>query len=148
VLHLTLVFLGQTERDRVPAITSAVGSVVQTQSVYRTMVSGAGGHVPDRANAGRGGVAWLTLGEGFQQTASLSLAIDRALGSATYDERRRPRPHLTVARNINAEAVAALRDAAIAMTFEWATSRVVLFRSELGPGGSHYEPLATFDLRG
>src|SRR3954464_13844086 len=148
LLHLTLVFLGQTQRQHVTPIEDAMAAVAARTSAYTTTVSGAGGHVDERRGARGGGVAWLTLGNGFEETAALSQRVDAALGSGTYDERRRPRPHLTVARNVDAHVLAALRHHASAIRLEWMTRKIVLFRSHLGSGGSRYEPLAAFELNG
>lgn len=148
LLHLTLVFLGQTDPSRASVIADALAAESARRSAYRTTVSGAGGHVDDRQAARRGGVAWLTLGDGFEETAALALDVDVAIGSATYDERRRPRPHLTVARNVDEQVLVALRAEARRTALEWSTREIVLFRSHPGPGGSRYEQLASFELHG
>ncbi len=145
-MHLTLVFIGQAGSERVPAIDQSLASVALHHAAYRTAIDSAGGHIDDRPGARPGGVAWLTLGDGFRHTADLSLDIDQALGTHTYDQRRGPRPHLTVARAVDAPALAALRGLAPTLTLEWLTTSLILFRSHLGPGGSRYEPLATHAL--
>jgi len=146
VLHLTLVFMGQVDSARVLEISDGLAAVARRHAAFRTTIDGAGGHVDDRAGARPGGVAWLTLGDGAAQTADLALDADSAIAAHTYDERRRPRPHLTVARALDVAALAALRDLAPTLRLAWTTSSLVLFRSHLGPGGSHYEPLATHAL--
>jgi 2'-5' RNA ligase len=147
VLHFTLVFMGEVESDRVSWLGERLDQVAARQAAFTTRVDGAGGHVDDGPGRRPGGVAWLTLSDGFREVADLAADVDAALGTHTYDDRRRPRPHLTVARAINSPALAALRDIALATDLEWRTSSIVLFRSHLGPGGSRYEPLNTHDLR-
>ena len=138
--------MGEVDSVRVPEIDDGLADVARRHSAFRTTVDGAGGHVDDRPGARPGGVAWLTLADGFRETAHLALDVDTAIGAHTYDERRRPRPHLTVARAVDAPVLAALRDLAPRLSLEWQTSRIVLFRSHLGTGGSRYEPLSTHEL--
>ena len=57
LLHLTLVFLGQTESDRVPAIASSVATIADAHAAYGTTVSGAGGHISNGTSPRRRGVA-------------------------------------------------------------------------------------------
>lgn len=146
MLHLTLVFLGQTEAASVPATERALGDVGIRHGPYGVVTGEAGGRVDDRPGARRGGVAWLELSSGAAETAALSLDVDRALGSGTYDDRHRPRPHLTVARNVTPDALAALRPVAAQNDIGWRVDRIVLFRSHTGPRGSRYEELAASPL--
>ena len=139
-------FLGETDAARVDGLIDVLADVARRHEPYETRVNGAGGHVDDRPGARRGGVAWLTLDAGFSQTADLSLDVDASIEARTYDARRRPRPHLTVARAVDADALSALRDHALTLRLAWLTSSLVLFRSVLGQGGSRYEPLATLAL--
>ena len=146
MLHLTLVFLGETEAASVPAIERALREVAVDHEPYDAATGEAGGRVDDRPGARRGGVAWLKLSGGAAETAALSLDADGALGSGTYDDRRRPRPHLTVARIVTSDALTALRPIAAGNTVRWRVDRMVLFRSHTGPRGSRYEELATLPL--
>jgi 2'-5' RNA ligase len=146
LLHLTLVFLGETEASRVPAITEAVKAVALRHAPFQLSTGEAGGRVDTRPNHRRGGVAWLNLATGGAETAALALDIDAALGTATYDARRAPHPHLTIARRVDAVALASLRDAAATLRITWRTDRVVLFRSHTGRAGSRYDEFATVAL--
>ena len=146
VLHLTLLFMGQVDAGRVPTISDDLAAVAARHVAFATRASGAGGHVDDRPGARRGGVAWLTLGAGAREMTELALDVDDALGTRTFTSQRPPRPHLTVARNVDAPALRALAARAQDLELEWWTSSVVLFRSLLGPGASRYEPLSTHSL--
>ena len=146
VLHLTLLFMGDVNSGRVPQISEGLAAVAARHAQFATRTSGAGGHVDDRPGARRGGVAWLTLDAGALEMTDLAIDIDETLGTRIYSGQRPPRPHLTVARNIDTSALGALRALATMLALEWRTSSVVLFRSLLGPGGSRYEPLSTHSL--
>jgi len=146
VLHLTLVFMGQVDSGRVPELGDSLAADASRHAAFATRTSGAGGHVDDRPNARRGGVAWLTLGSGYRETTDLALDVDATLVTNTFTGQRRPRPHLTVARNVDAAGLAALRSQAEHLDLGWESVSVVLFRSLLGPGGSRYEPLSTHFL--
>jgi 2'-5' RNA ligase len=148
LLHLTLVFMGQVDAQRVAQLEAALAAVARRHDAFLTTTSGASGHIDDRPGARRGGVAWLTLEDGYRATVALSLDVDDAIASHTYDARRRPRPHLTVARAVDEPALAALRDFAPSLRLEWRTSELVLYRSFTGAGGSRYEALSRSSLRG
>jgi len=146
VLHLTLVFMGQVDSGSVAAISDGLAAVASRHAPFATRTSGAGGHVDDRPGARHGGVAWLTLGAGAREMTDLALDVDETLGTHVFTAQRPPRPHLTVARNIDAPALRALTTLAQNLDLEWGTNSVVLFRSLLGPGGSRYVPLVTHAL--
>lgn len=141
-LHLTLVFLGSTDAGRVDEIALAVATGAGTHSPFEVRTGDAGGRVGGR----RGGVAWLRLADGGHETAQLSLDIDDAFGSHTFDARNAPRPHLTLARRATEAAVNDLRAVAGGIRLAWTVDRVVLYRSHTDPGGSRYEELASVML--
>jgi len=125
---------------------AALAAVATGRGAYGASTGEAGGRIDDRPGARRGGVAWLRLGAGFAETAALSLAVDDALGSATYDDRHRPRPHLTVARKVDQAVLDSLSAVAPELHLSWTVDRIVLFRSHTGTGGASYEELNSFDL--
>jgi RNA 2',3'-cyclic 3'-phosphodiesterase len=137
-LHLTLVFLGQTDSQTVPALGDGLASVAASHRPFAVVTGAAGGRVGGR----RGGVAWLRLAQGGHQVAQLSLAVEEGIGSNTFDASHAPHPHLTVARKVSESALADLRAIGPGVPQSWAVDRIVLFRSHTGPGGSRYEELA------
>jgi 2'-5' RNA ligase len=141
-LHLTLVFLGQTDASRVEALGAAIAGVTPRHAPFNVMTGEAGGRVGGR----RGGVAWLRLADGGHEVARLSIDVDDAVGSHAYDAKNAPRPHLTVARRANECALADLRTAVRSVRLSWTVGRVVLFRSHAGPGGSRYEEMFSSSL--
>lgn len=94
----------------------------------------------------RGGVAWVRLADGGHEVAQLSLDLDAAIGSQTFDAKRLPHPHLTVARGVGEGALHDLAATAAAMRLWWTVDRIVLFRSHTDPAGSRYEDLAAASL--
>lgn len=141
-LHLTLVFLGQTDAREVGRIADAVKRVAARHFRYEVATGEGGG----RTKEGRGGVAWLRLTEGGHETTDIALELDRALDSRTYDARRMPRPHLTLARSVDQAALDDLHAVARDISLRWTADRLVLLRSHTDPGGSRYEELAAYDL--
>lgn len=143
-LHLTLVFLGSTEPGRAGAISAACAEVAARHESFEVATGDGGG----RAGGRRGGVAWLRLADGGHEVAHLSLDIDEAIGSHTFDATHAPRPHLTVARRVSEAALVDLGTVADAIRLTWKVDQVVLFRSHTDPGGSRYEKVASVDLTG
>lgn len=143
-LHLTLVFLGQTESGEVQRIAAVTAAVAQRHRAYEVVTGDGGG----RVHTERGGVCWLRLAEGGRETAQLALDLDEELGSATYDATHPPHPHLTLARGIDRPALDDVRSTSRGLTLRWVVDRLVLFRSHTDPGGSIYEELAEFPLPG
>ena len=142
-LHLTLVFLGQTDPARVRELSTDIDRVAQQHESFDVATGDGGGRLDDR----RGGVAWLRLAEGGHRVAQLSMDLDNSIGSHVFDEKHAPRPHLTVARGITAAALEDLRSVAAQVTMGWTVDRLVLFRSHTNPSGSVYEMLSASNLR-
>jgi RNA 2',3'-cyclic 3'-phosphodiesterase len=141
-LHLTLVFLGQTESRRVDHIAAATSIVAGRHSAY-DIVTGEGG---GRVHTARGGVCWLRLADGGHETAQLALDLDAEIGSPTYDAKHPPHPHLTLARGVDQATLEDVQETARDLTLKWTADRLALFRSYTDPGGSIYEELATYPL--
>lgn len=141
-LHLTLVFLGETDPSRIEALAAAVEGVAGAHQPFYVATGDAGGRVGGR----RDGVAWLRLAEGGYEVAQLSLDVDDAIGSHTFDARNAPRPHLTLARRATQGAIDDLRTVSDRIQLGWTVEQIVLFRSYTGPGGSRYEQLASATL--
>ncbi|MEP7379964.1 MAG: RNA 2',3'-cyclic phosphodiesterase [Chloroflexota bacterium] len=138
-LHLTLVFLGQTESRDTDRIAAATAAVAARHTAYPVATGDGGG----RVNTVRGGVAWLRLADGGRETAQLALDLDADIGNRTYDAAHSPHPHLTLARGVDQLTLDDIRATGRALTLRWTVDRVVLFRSYTEPHGSIYEELST-----
>jgi RNA 2',3'-cyclic 3'-phosphodiesterase len=139
--HLTLVFLGSTDPERVPAIARAVEKAVAESAPFE-LPAGVVGAFPS-PNAAR--VVIYRVADPDGRLAELALAIRHALqvedGSAF-------RAHVTLAR---------VRGEGRERLGEWLRSleapsgiitvdRAELFRSHLGRGPARYESLASIHL--
>jgi 2'-5' RNA ligase len=142
-LHATVVFLGQTTATRVPRIEQAMAAAATRHAPFEVATADAGGRVDDR----RGGVAWLRIDEGARELRELSVEVDRLIGSNLYAGGA-PRPHITVARQIDEALLVDLRSHAADLRTRWLVDRIVLYRSHPDLGGSRYEQLAERLLTG
>lgn len=146
-LHLTLVFLGETEGARLPALDEALGRRFAGFAPLTLRLSGAGCFPPRRAAR----VAWI----GFEPAAGLGrLQGEVAAAVAGVLERppeRRPfHPHLTLARCRRPWPRAAVELWASALAgphgeaFEVSTGELV--RSHLAASGARYETVGSYPL--
>lgn len=148
-LHLTLRFLGATERGALPALTEAITQAVATAAPFRVRLAGAGSFPAER----RPRALWIGITHGADELARLAAAVDLGLARAGVPPDARPfRAHLTVARadaGSHAQATtaaAALQTAAAGWGSSFDVGRVVLYRSHLSAGPPRYEELASFAL--
>jgi 2'-5' RNA ligase len=126
---------------KVDTIAASVAGAAASFAPFEVATGGGGG----RPGGQRGGVAWLRLSTGAEEVGRLSLAIDRAIGSAFYAVID-PRPHLTLARGVDERVLDDVRGFAQGLDLRWTVDRVVLFRSHTDPSGSRYEELRSFPL--
>jgi len=145
-IHITLKFLGEVERERVPEIAHALtDAIVPFRLEMTPNVLGAYGGSRIR-------VVWVGLEGGVERLAELARRVDDALAAAGFDRERRPfSPHLTLARVPDRlpmperTALAALvRDYRLRHVSPMMLTEVSLMQSTLGPGGSVYRTVAKF----
>jgi RNA 2',3'-cyclic 3'-phosphodiesterase len=160
--HLTLHFLGETERERAELVRLAIPDLVAAHAPF-DLRTAALGVFP---NFRRPRVLWMGLHGPVHRLQTLQQDIGRALqelGFVLGDEPYHPHITLGRVRNNDGERVRlrdlpdAIKDrfvdrdsgAAIAPpTRPVPVREVVLMRSHLGKGGARYEPIATFPLGG
>ena len=141
-LHVTLVFLGQQEEDVVPEIADAVRGAalpIGPLSVLRPA------WLPPR----RPGVLVADLEEeaGDDRLGALQANLVAALAPWHEPETRGFRPHVTVARVRRTQRIQPGLELPAPPALRFVPSALVLYRSQLGPAGSTYEPLASVRLR-
>lgn len=137
-LHVTFVFLGNTDPALVPSIKTVIADVVRGWRPFAVSTGDGGGYL-----GARGGVAWLQLDEGREESAQLARALDAALDAHNYDARA-PKPHVTLARRVTRPLLDDVRRHDLDLRSSWLVDRAVLFRSHTGPGSAEYEELAAF----
>jgi 2'-5' RNA ligase len=160
--HLTLHFLGETERERAELVRLALPDIVAAHARF-DLRTAALGVFP---NFRRPRVLWLGLHGPVHRLQTLQQDVGRALrglGFAAGDEPYHPHITLGRVRNNDGQRVR-LRDlpdavkdrfvdresgAAVApATLPVPVHQVVLMRSHLEKGGARHEPIATFPLAG
>jgi RNA 2',3'-cyclic 3'-phosphodiesterase len=144
-LHLTLKFLGDVERARVPALTKALWEAAASASSHRLSLDGTG------TFPGRGSPRVLWVGVGGEVDALLALqgVVERALVAAgEAPEDRRFSPHLTLARvrdPLSPAATSELRTRLEQVRFNeeaaFYVREVALVHSTLRPHGAVYRTL-------
>lgn len=146
-LHLTLVFLGDTEPDRVPVLTAAVHPAFAAVPRFESALTVPGTFPPERPAR----VAWIGLRSG-PELESLQRSVARSAAGALglEPERRAFHSHVTVARPKKPwtrgarEIFGRVAEGLPAEPFE--VTEGVLYRSELGPGGARYSAVERFPL--
>lgn len=135
-LHLTLLFLGETDPERLPALVEGLDGLAGRAAIPLE-ISGPG-FFPERK---RPRVAWVGL-EPSGPIRALATAV-RAAAGAEPDERPF-HPHLTLARirrSWGSGEVARFESALVGVQLEGVLDRVVLFESRLSSAGAQHVPL-------
>ena len=149
-IHLTLKFLGEVDEARLPDLTAAL-TAAAAQAEPFTLT---GGPLGAFGGAARPRVLWAGVGGATEALDKLARAVDGACRPLGFRPERQPfRPHLTLARVPDsvpaveaARITGALTRVAPPSLPPFTVSTLTLVRSELGPGGARYTPLATTDL--
>jgi 2'-5' RNA ligase len=140
-LHLTLRFVGWSDRERVHDI----GQALATRSLVAVRLELGGLGAFKRGRLVR--VVWVGLQSGAEETKALARLVDAECALVGLEAERRPfAPHLTLAR-------ARARDGAVLPELPplpqlqpWTATELVLYRSHLGQAGVNYEPLLRVPL--
>jgi 2'-5' RNA ligase len=146
-LHVTLKFLGDTIDEQIPEIIATLGEVAAGTARPTAILAGVGAFpTPARPRA-----VFAAFGDGRQAVADLGGAVEVALAELGFEPEKRPRvPHVTIAR-----VEGARRDGPLTRWLETTEpaplgpiddAGLVLFESQLDPGGSIYRPLASLPL--
>lgn len=149
-LHLTLKFLGEVGRERIPAVAGALDAALAGFAPFPTRLHAAGAF-PSPA---RPRVVWIGVAAGAAELAALAAAVETALSPLGFPPEDRPfAAHLTVGRvkapPRDPAALPALIDAVRDRTWgEFVVPEVHLMRSELFPEGPRYSILHTTSLPG
>jgi 2'-5' RNA ligase len=139
-LHLTLRFLGATPDERQPALAQVLDRVAAGAAPFDIVLSG-GGCFPNPTNPR---VLWIGIGEGEARLQDLAGALNQELVPLGWPLDSRPlTPHLTLARTDGVpgadERARQLVEAARNIRLTWQADRLVLYKSIVGRGPTHYE---------
>lgn len=126
-----------------------LGDVAEAGHVEAALRDGAARARPVSADLGRrvervGNMLWAPVA-GLDETAAAVVSATASLGEPPDD--RRFRGHITLARQRSRGRGSSLRSAqGQPLSGSWDVRSVDLVRSQLGPGGSRYETLASVPL--
>jgi RNA 2',3'-cyclic 3'-phosphodiesterase len=142
-VHLTLAFLGSTDPSRVDALAGALSAVARAHRALTLRITG-GGTFGGRS---RPRVLWSGVTGDVEALLALQASVVAALEPIGLErETRAFSPHLTLARSKDPRGDPDLANCAGSLAGqvlgEAAVDRLILYRSQPGPGGSVYTALA------
>jgi len=149
-IHLTVVFMGDVEEADLPGIQEVVGQVCHGYAPFSLAVNGMGIFGPVRNPR----VLWIGLEGHVDRMARFRHALHAGLKPLGIREEKRPfRPHLTLGRFRKGPNPGTVIDRFLSRyqdlsSPECSLEKLVLFRSQLGPGGAIYHKLHSWPLTG
>jgi 2'-5' RNA ligase len=149
-IHLTVVFMGNIEKEDIQAIGEEVRSICLTQGAFNLSLKGIGCF----PNMLKPRVIWLGLGGDLERMSPFRDALqERLIPFGIKEEKRRFKPHLTLGRfrkpkRMDSEGLELLSRYANLTSPVCSLKELVLFRSDLKPGGAHYTKLDAWPLAG
>ena len=148
-LHITLKFLGETAAARLEALAAATERAAARVSPFKLTIAGAGAF-PAEHNPR---VLWLGTADPTGRLARLWEQLEAECEGAGFArETRAFHAHVTLARirtaNAAARRLARQHEQLGFAPVSFQVRELILMRSALGPGGSHYTPLARHRLGG
>ena len=150
-LHLTLAFLGETNRELVVDIKQVLSRTAEMSAGLSLSFEGLGAFPSLKSPR----VIWAGLGGQVSQLNLLHRSIKEGLQGVGFKPDDKPfRPHLTLGRVkgpaaiATKESLARFKQAEQALSAEsWKASRIDLMQSELGVSGPRYTVLANFSFK-
>jgi 2'-5' RNA ligase len=145
-LHLTLKFLGETPLEKLEGLKKNLAAGLNGSKAFTVSLSSAGAF----PNLNRARVIWIGASEGKEKLSELAQRVEEATVPLGFSaDERAFSAHLTVGRVKDSPLSEGLLAKIRSCTFEVRgiiVSEVVLYQSELAPGGSVYTPLERFEL--
>jgi RNA 2',3'-cyclic 3'-phosphodiesterase len=149
-IHLTIVFMGDVDPDRLAAIEAALDPVCRGQSPFRVALKGTG-VFPNRR---RPNVIWIGLAGDMEKMSQFRNALqDQLAPFGIQKEARAFKPHLTLGRFRRGSAPGGGLEPALSRFADLespvcALKGMTLFRSDLKPEGPIYTRLKQWALQG
>jgi 2'-5' RNA ligase len=146
-IHLTLLFLGETPADKVPALSAKLREAFAKHPPMAVRLSGGGTFPPKRPAR----VAWIGLEAPEELAAVQADAVAAAVEAVGFEPEERPfRPHVTLARCDPNWPRDAIEKFTAAFPGEigppFTVDRGVLMESKLSPKGARYSVVEGFPL--
>ncbi len=149
-IHLTLKFLGDTPQDKVPAVVQGITAAAAGFAPFEFHVAGFGCF----PNPRKARVLWVGVPDIPKNLAGLQRAVDLHMHKLGFaKEERAFSPHLTLGRVNNSASPAErqtlsdlLAKTQVGLLGTVPAHEVILFQSDLLPGGAVYTALARVPL--
>lgn len=148
-IHLTIIFLGYVDEDKIDDIKEKVNLVVKRFSIFKTRLNGIGVF----PNWRKPRVIWIGLGEEIERLSNLREELQTGLKVLGFKPEKRPfAPHLTIGRFKGLvdrdEELKSILDRYHDLSGDLQyLNELVLFKSDLKPDGPIYTKMATWQLR-
>jgi 2'-5' RNA ligase len=149
-IHLTIVFMGNINEQEIPHMSQAIEKVCLRYPPFHVSLKSLGAF----PNTRRPRVIWLGLQGDTEKMSFFKKALQKHLKPfGIKEEKRSFKPHLTLGRFKNPGPVDSLLDNFIG-TYkdlsgpECPLNELILFKSDLKPGGAEYTKLKTWSLSG
>jgi RNA 2',3'-cyclic 3'-phosphodiesterase len=143
--HLTLAFLGATNRERLPSIQSAMEHAAKPVKAFGLETTSLGAFPSPR----RPSVVWLGVGGDVSSLQTLQFRLSEALSGMLEPDDKPFKPHLTLARlkqfGLGKEVSEALGKT-LSSKRSWTVSELCLYQSVLKPESAEYTDLHTVHL--
>jgi 2'-5' RNA ligase len=148
-IHLTMIFLGYVDEDKIDDIKEKVNLVVQRFSIFQTRLNDIGVF----PNWRKPRVIWIGLGGEIERLSTLREELQTGLKVLGFKPEKRPfAPHLTIGRFKGLldrdEELKSILDRYHDLSGDLQyLNELVLFKSDLKPDGPVYTKMATWQLR-
>ncbi len=148
-IHLTIIFLGYVDEDKIDDIKEKVNLVVKRFSIFKTRLNGIGVF----PNWRKPRVIWVGLGEEIERLSTLREELQTGLKVLGFKPEKRPfAPHLTIGRFKGLldrdEELKSILDRYHDLSGDLQyLNELVLFKSDLKPDGPVYTKMASWQLR-
>jgi 2'-5' RNA ligase len=149
-VHLTVVFMGDVEANEIPTVKEEVEKVCLTYGAFDISLKGLGCF----PHARKPRVIWVDVDGDLERMSSFrDTLLERLIPFGIKEEKRRFKPHLTLGRFRKPKRTSS-EELELISRYEDVTSptrsltELVLFKSELKPGGARYTRLGVWPLSG
>jgi len=146
-IHLTVKFLGETDENKVAAISEAVKQVAEKHSPVESVIDRLGGF----PNLKKPRVIWAGLKSNIEKLEAVALDVDSEMQNLGFEpENRKFKSHLTLGRVKDSRDIYDLTGYMESYTLaplDIKFDTLVLFKSTLTPRGPIYERLLEAKLR-